>query len=65
VLAWALRLDTPITLDRALTALAPETAIGSDEHNATAAALNRLPCNRFDVSWYLANTTLAPKWTQR
>jgi hypothetical protein len=65
VLAWALELQMPVTMDRALAALAPETSIGSDEHNAIAASLSRLPKDRFEISWYLASTTLAPKWTKR
>ena len=64
VLEWALQLETPITIDRAFTALAPESPIGSPEHSAIAASLNRLPRKQFAVSWYMANTALAPVWTK-
>ena len=65
VLAWALQLDTPITLDRAFAALAPDAPAGSAEHTAIAASLNRLPRARFTFSWYMANTSLAPMWTRQ
>ncbi len=64
VLEWAVQLETPITLDRAFAALAPGAPIGSAEHNAIAASLNRLPRKQFAVSWYMANTALAPVWTR-
>jgi len=65
VLAWALQLDLPITLDRAFAALAPDALAGSAEHTAIAASLNRLPRERFSFSWYMANTSLAPMWTRQ
>ena len=65
VLEWALQQDGPITLDRAFTALAPNTPIDSPEHVAIAASLKRLPRSQFTVSWYMANTALAPVWTRQ
>jgi len=65
VLAWALTLDTPITVDRAFAALAPDAPTGSSEQRAIAASLKRLPRDRFTVSWYMANTALAPVWTKQ
>ncbi len=64
VLEWALELDTPITVERACAALAPGVPSGSAEHAAIAASLKRLPRDRFTVSWYMANTALAPMWTR-
>lgn len=64
VLEWASNVDTPITLERAFAALAPDSPIGSSDHGAIAASLNRLPRDRFTFSWYMANTALAPMWTK-
>ncbi len=65
VLEWALQQDGPFTLERAFTALAPNTPIDSPEHVAIAASLKRLPRSQFTVSWYMANTALAPVWTRQ
>jgi hypothetical protein len=62
VMEWALSVAT-ITLDRALRHFA--VGLGSEEQREIDAALQRLPKERFAISWYPASSgSLAPKWTK-